>query len=90
MWAELKKLLHDCLTENDEVTYCPFRVGGFVLSGSAVPTFIGGAIWDICKTGHFDAMTFAGAFSTMMGGLTVLAAGVAIKARTDAPSLPRT
>lgn len=86
MFAGLKKLLRDCLTENDGASFCPFRVSGFALSSTAIPTFIGGTLWDIYKTGHFDSMVFAGAFSTMLGGLTILATGVAIKARTDAPA----
>jgi hypothetical protein len=86
MFTALKKLLHDCLTENDGASYCPFRVAGFALSSTGIPTFIGGTIWDIYQTGHFDSMVFAGSFSAMMGGMTILATGVAIKARTDAPA----
>lgn len=84
MWQQLKTLILDCLTENDNKTYCPFRVGGAALSIGGIPTFVGGSIYNIVKAGHFDALAFAGAFSAMMGGITVLAAGVAIKARTDA------
>lgn len=83
MIAQLKQLILDCLTENDNKTYCPFRVGGAALSLTGIPTFIGGSIYDIVKSGHFDAMAFSGAFSVMLGGISVLAAGVSIKARTD-------
>lgn len=86
MFAALKKLIHDCLTENNGITYCPFRVGGFALSASGIPTFIALSVWSSLKVGHFDVMTFAGGFTTMMGGLTILATGVALKARTDAPA----
>lgn len=83
MLEQLKTLIRDCLTENDNSTYCPFRVGGAALSVGSIPTFVGGSIYNIIKAGHFDAMDFAGAFTAMMGGITVLAAGVAIKARSD-------
>lgn len=85
MFATLKTLLHDCLTENDGVSYDPFRVGGFALSATGIPTFIGCAIWTTVKTGHFDAVAFGTAFAAMMAGMAALAGGVALKARTDAP-----
>jgi formate hydrogenlyase subunit 3/multisubunit Na+/H+ antiporter MnhD subunit len=83
VWATLKKLVHDCLTENDGASYCPFRVSGAALSMAGIPTFIGCAIAELVRTGHFDAMSYGGAFAAMMGGIGVLAGGVAIKARTD-------
>lgn len=83
MIAQLKQLVLDCLTENDNKTFCPFRVGGAALSIGGIPTFIGGWIYNTVKLGHFDGLAFAGSFSAMMGGITVLCAGVAIKARTD-------
>lgn len=86
MFATLKKLLHDCLTENDGDSYCPFRVGGFALSAGGIPSFIGCAIWTTIQTDHFDAIAFGTAFAAMMTGMAALAGGVALKARTDAPA----
>lgn len=86
MLASLKKLIHDCLTENDGQSYCPFRVGGFALSAGGIPTFLGCVIWTTIKSGHFDAISYGTAFGGMMAGLGVLAGGVAFKARTDTPA----
>jgi hypothetical protein len=81
---ELRKLVKDCLTENNGTSYDPFRVSGAALTAAGVPTFIGGALAQIFH-GHFDPVQFAMAFATMLGGLAVLAGGVAIKAKTDTP-----
>lgn len=86
VFASIIKLFRDCLTENDGASYCPFRVGGFALSGSAIPTFIGCTIWTTIRSGQFDAVTFGAAFISMMSGLAILAGGVALKARTDTPA----
>lgn len=83
MFATLKKLIHDCLTENDGQSFCPFRVGGFALSATSIPTFIICSIMSVHKTGTFDAVAFGTGFAAMMGGLAVLAGGVALKAKTD-------
>ena len=82
--GELKKLIRDCLTENNGTSYDPFRVAGAALSAAGIPTFIGGAIVQI-HTGKFDLIQFATAFAAMLAGLAVLAGGVALKAKTDTP-----
>jgi hypothetical protein len=81
---ELKRLIKDCLTENNGTSYCPFRVSGAALTASSIPTFIGGVISQIAH-GRFDPMQFAMAVAAMLAGLTVLAAGVSLKAKTDTP-----
>lgn len=90
MWVEFKKLLKDCLTENDAHSYDPFRVGGAVLSGLSFPTFIGCSIYSVVNdpSHHFEMVAFASAFATMLGGIALLAGGVAFKARTDTFNAP--
>lgn len=83
MISAFKKLLHDVLTENDGTSYCPFRCGGFALSATGIPTLIGCTIYSTHINGHFDMMAFGSAFAAMMGGMALLAGGVAMKARTD-------
>jgi hypothetical protein len=82
MWTQLKKLLHDILTENDGVSYCPVRVLGVGLSVVAFPVFgyvaVAGAMH-----GHFDLREYGETFAIMLGGIGVLGGGVAIKAKTD-------
>lgn len=86
MWAMLKKLVKDCLTEMDGKTYCPFRVGGFALSSTGIPTFIALAVYTAVKSAdhHFDMIGFGTAFGAMMTGLALLAGGVAVKAKGEA------
>lgn len=82
--GELKKLVKDCLTENNGTSYDPFRVAGATLTSAGIPTFIGAALVQI-HTGKLDLFQFATAFATMLAGLAVLAGGVALKAKTDTP-----
>lgn len=88
MRALIKKLIHDCLTENDGVSYCPFRLGGAALSVTGIPTFIGCAIYSTVTSGRFDYVGFGTSFGMIMTGMAGLAAGVAIKARTDTAAQP--
>jgi hypothetical protein len=84
-WSECKKLVHDCLTENDGQTYCPFRVSGLFLNLMGFPTFIGCSLYSVFRDHHFDMIAFGTAFGAMLSGCAVLAGGVAMKARTDNP-----
>jgi hypothetical protein len=83
MWAQLKKLTKDCLTENDNKTYCPFRVAGAMLTSAGLPTFISGVGYNVIHNHAFDMTAFGMAFGAMMSGVAFLAGGVAAKARTD-------
>jgi hypothetical protein len=83
MFEQIKKLVKDCLTENNGTSYCPFRVAGASLSVLGIPTFVAGGIASIYKTGALDYITFATGFGAMMTGLAVLAGGIALKAKTD-------
>ncbi|AVG17366.1 hypothetical protein CFN79_16685 [Chromobacterium vaccinii] len=82
----LTKCLKDCLTENDGASYCPFRIAGMALAGSGIPTFIWGAVHTVLMTGALDYVAFATGFGGMLTGLTVLCAGIALKAKTDRPA----
>ncbi|SAK98559.1 hypothetical protein AWB80_07551 [Caballeronia pedi] len=83
MFDSIKKLVHDCLTENNGTSYCPFRVGGCALTLGGIPTFLGCAIYTTVVNGHFQFTEFGVGFGAMMTGMGVLAGGVALKARTD-------
>jgi hypothetical protein len=85
MWQTIKKVIKDCCTENNGTSYCPFRVSGFAFSAGACPTFTACAVWTTIQTGHMDYMAFGAGFASIMGGLALLAGGVAFKARTDTP-----
>jgi len=84
MWSEFKKLLKDCMTEVDGKSYCPFRVGGFALTSTSLPTFIALSVYDVVfHSQHFDMVSFGTAFGAMMTGIAMLAGGVAFKARGE-------
>jgi hypothetical protein len=87
MWQTLKKLVHDCLTENDGISYCPVRLFGCGLAMGGIPTYLIGGIVAI-HTGHFEFQAFSIGFATMMGGLGALGLGVAAKAFTDNRGMP--
>jgi hypothetical protein len=91
MWPTIKTVIKDCTTEIDGKTYCPFRVGGFALSASSFPTFIGLAILSVVAdpNHHFDMISFGTAFGAMMSGIGLLAGGVAFKARGELPANPQ-
>lgn len=83
MWAFLKKLCNDCLTENDGKSFDPFRVGGAALTLPSIGVFLWGAVVSTLHDGHMDFIGFAAGFGGIAAGMTALAAGVSVKARTD-------
>lgn len=82
MIDQIKKLLHDILTENDGTSYCPVRVLGVGLSVVAIPVFAYVSI-NASWHGHFELHDFGETFAMMLGGIGILGGGVAIKAKTD-------
>ena len=82
MIIELKKILKDLLTENDNSTYCTIRVLSVCLSFPTILLFIWGCIQQ-AWSGHIDLGAMATAFTTMAGGFTALGAGVAVKSFTE-------
>ena len=83
MWAQFKKLIHDCLTENNGADYCPFRVAGAAMAGLGIPTFLWNSLFVTYTMHAFDAQSFGIGFGAMMAGLGALAGGVGYKAKTD-------
>jgi hypothetical protein len=84
MFTVLRKVFKDCTTEVDGKTYCMFRVGGGLLTMLSVPAFIGLTIYSTVRPEHrFDMIAFGTAFGAMMGGIGMLAGGVAFKARGE-------
>lgn len=83
MWATIKKVVKDCLTENDGVSYCPVRCFGAALSIPSIAIFlVAGA--KMAFQPAFPLHDFAMSFSMMMGVIcTGFGVGIAAKAFTD-------
>ena len=83
MDAILKKLCHDCLTQNDGKSYDPIRCGGALFTVPAIGVFLWGTVWSTMANHRFDFNGFAIGFGAICTGIALLAAGINIKARTD-------
>jgi hypothetical protein len=85
MLTTLKKILKDCLTENDGKSYCPVRCCGVALTIPTILTYVyAGARMAIVGTFPFPFHDFAMSFTVIAGGISaVLGIGVAAKAFTD-------
>ena len=84
-FASIKKVIKDCLTENDGKSYCPVRCCGMALTIPTIFTFIyAGARMAMFGDGSFPFHDFAMSFTVIAGGISaVLGIGVAAKAFTD-------
>jgi hypothetical protein len=92
MWKikMLSKLINDCLTENDGVSYCPVRVIGMGFGLLLVIMFVAGWVFLVYKTRTFDPTLFVATGASLMTVLvTAIAGSVSLKALTDKP-LPTT
>jgi hypothetical protein len=83
VWVSFKKLVKDCLTENDGKSFCPVRCVGGAISIPAIVIFLvaGGRM---AFQPAFPLRDFAVSFSIMMGAIcTGFGVGIAVKAFTD-------
>jgi hypothetical protein len=85
MWAALKKLVKDCLTENNGESYDVIRVVTALVGASGLPTFIGLSIYSVVASTdhHFPMTEFGAAFGLILSGLCAAAIGVGQKQKTD-------
>jgi hypothetical protein len=83
MWSEIKKLVKDCLTENDGKSYCPVRCVGASFSIPSIAIFML-ASGRMALQPNFPLHDFAMSFSIMMGAICAgFGVGIAVKAFTD-------
>jgi hypothetical protein len=79
----IKKIVKDCLTENDGKSYCPVRCFGAVLAIPSIAIFLVAAS-RMALQPAFPLHDFAMSFSMMMGVIcTSFGVGIAVKAFTD-------
>lgn len=89
IFTSISKLVRDCLTENDGISYCPIRAVGSGLTIPAIGIFLYSSAVK-AHAGTLDLMGFALALGVMVGAVTTLfSAAIAVKAITDLPIPPR-
>lgn len=76
MFALIKRVIHDCLTGIDGVTYDPARVYG----GMAVIVFLANSMFALYRNQPWGPVDFGTGFGLLMAGF---GAAVAIKAKTE-------
>lgn len=70
MWEEIKKVIHDCLTEDDGVSYCPAKISSFI----ALFSYLGNTTYSI-HTGHApDLQSFGVGLAAVLSGCGALIA----------------
>lgn len=80
MVAFLKKLVKDCLTENNGESYDVIRVITLLIGGSGWLTFLYKVL---SSTAPFDMSGFGTAMCLILAGVCAAAIGVAQKQKTD-------
>ena len=83
MFAELQRMIKDCLTGIDGKTYDPARVVGYGASALGVATFLFNSVSSVIHTHTFDAQGFGIGFGALMGGISAVGAGVRWKSGTE-------
>lgn len=83
MFDLIKKVIHDGLTGIDGITYDPLKVIGYPSAMLAISVYLAGAVVALVKNGALDYLAYASGFTALMGGLMVIAAGVAVKSHTE-------
>jgi hypothetical protein len=77
------KVFRDCITENDGMSVCPFRLCGLLMSLTGIVLFAAATVVSLVHAHPVDLVQFGIGFGSMMAGVAVLAGGVALKATTD-------
>lgn len=86
---KFKKIVLDCITENDGASVCPIRVAGWMLLLPAVLIFNVAAALMLYKNSTLDLQQYGVALITMTSAVTaIFSLAVAVKAITDKPLPP--
>jgi hypothetical protein len=81
--ATVKRIVKDCLTENNGVSYCPVRCFGAAFSLPSMAIFMVASA-RMALQPKFPLHDFAMSFSIMMGAICAgFGVGIAVKAFTD-------
>lgn len=83
MIALIKKIIHDGLTGIDGITYDPLKVIGYPSAIMAISVYLLAGIVALYKNGALDYVAYGTGFTALSGGLLAIAAGVAVKSRTE-------
>lgn len=82
----VKKVWRDSLTGIDGVTYDGLKVAGYPATLGAILVYLAnGAKLVFSPTGVLDYVAFGTGFMALCGALGLIAAGVAVKSKTEPP-----
>lgn len=84
----IAKLIKDCMTGPDGLTFDPARVVGYPMSIAGFCVFFYASIKSVLATHAFDYVAFGTGFAAMMGGLLLVAGSVAAKNHTEPKDSP--
>lgn len=87
MFTQFKKMVKDCLTENDGQSYCIGRVTLATAIATGLPTLCVGALYSVYANPdhHFPMQEFGIGFAAILAGLATAVTSIAMKQRTDTP-----
>lgn len=86
MLKTIKQIIKDGITCLDGITYDPLKCIGYPSALLAVIVYLAGGIVSLYRTGALDYIQFGTGFTALMGGLLAIAAGVAVKSKTEPQS----
>jgi fluoride ion exporter CrcB/FEX len=86
----LRKIFVDSFTENDGKSFDLARILAAFAALTGIPFFLALTAYSVLNdpSHHFEMQGFAGAFTTIMGGIAVNIGAIAMKQRTDLPVPP--
>ena len=87
IFSLIAKVLHDCSTGIDGVTYNPVRVIGYSSCTAGVVVFFANSIWMAFTKSTFDYVGFASGFAILTTSLIAVGTAEAVKTKTEPPAV---
>lgn len=87
MFATIKRVVKDCLTEPNGTSYDLVRVVAMAMAGTGFPGFLGMAAYSVYASPdhRFDMIAFGTGFGAILTGIAAVTGAIAFKQKTDTP-----
>lgn len=87
MFALIKTVIKDCLTEPNGTSYDLVRVVALCMSATGFPAFLGFTGYSVYASPEhrFDMVAFGTAFAAILAGIAAVTGAIALKQKTDTP-----